>query len=91
MAHMIKATKITDEELAEVKQLQQDFLTLTYQIGELSVIEHNLQNQIDDIKTELKNFYSSLKTLQEKEKELINNLESTYPDVSINFETGELS
>jgi uncharacterized coiled-coil DUF342 family protein len=88
---MIKATKITDEELAEVKQLQQDFLTLTYQIGELSVIEHNLQNQIDDIKTELKNFYSSLKTLQEKEKELINNLESTYPDVSINFETGELS
>ena len=88
---MIKATKITDEELKEVKQLQQDFQVLTYQIGELSVIEHDLQNQIDNIKTELKNFYSSLKTLQEKEKELINNLESTYPDVSINFETGELS
>jgi chromosome segregation ATPase len=91
MARMIKATKITDEELKEVKQLQQDFQVLTYQIGELSVIEHDLQNQIDNIKTELKNFYSSLKTLQEKEKELINNLESTYPDVSINFETGELS
>ena len=88
---MIKSTKITDEELNEVKQLQQDFQVLTYQIGELSVIEHNLQNQIDNIKTELKNFYSSLKTLQEKEGEIIDKLNTKYPDNSINFETGELS
>ena len=88
---MIKTTKITDEELAEVQQLQQDFQLLTYQIGELAVVEHNLQTQIDNIKTELKNFYSSLKTLQDREKDLINKLETTYPDVNINFETGELS
>jgi TolA-binding protein len=91
MASMIKATKITDEELAEVKQLQQDFQLLTYQIGELSVIEHNLQNQIDSIKTELKNFYSSLKTLQDKEKDLIDKLNQVYPNMNINFETGEIS
>jgi chromosome segregation ATPase len=91
MASMIKATKITDEEFNEVKKLQQDFQLITYQIGELSVIEHDLQNQIDSIKTELKNFYSSLKTLQEKEKDLIDKLNQTYPDVTINFETGELS
>ncbi len=88
---MIKATKITEEELNEVKQLQQDFQILTYQIGELSIVEHNLQTQIDNVKTELKNFYSSLKTLQDKEKELIDKLNSAYPDVNINFETGELS
>lgn len=88
---MIKATKITDEELAEVKQLQQDFQLITYQIGELSVIEHNLQNQIDSIKTELKNFYSSLKTLQDKEKDLIDKLNQVYPNMNINFETGEIS
>ena len=91
MVSMIKATKITDEELAEVKQLQQDFQLMTYQIGELAIIEHNLQIQIDNIKTELKNFYSSLKTLQEKEKDLIDKLNLIYPDVNINFETGELS
>jgi len=91
MASMIKATKITDEELAEVKQLQQDFQLITYQIGELSVIEHNLQNQIDSIKTELKNFYSSLKTLQDKEKDLIDKLNQVYPNMNINFETGEIS
>jgi len=91
MASMIKPTKLKDEELNEVQKLQEDFQLITYQIGELSVIEHDLQNEIDNIKTELKNFYSSLKTLQEKEKELINSLESAYPDVNINFETGELS
>jgi hypothetical protein len=87
---MIKATKITDEELAEVKQLQQDFQLITYQIGELAVVEHNLQNQINNVKTELNNFYSSLKTLQDKEKDLIDKLNQTYPNVNINFETGEL-
>jgi uncharacterized protein YoxC len=90
MASMIKATKITEEELAEVKQLQQDFQLVTYQIGELAVIEHNLQNQINNVKTELNNFYSSLKTLQNKEKDLIDKLNQIYPDVNINFETGEL-
>lgn len=88
---MIKPTKLKDEELNEVQKLQQDFQLITYQIGELAVIEHNLQNQIDDVKTELKNFYSSLKTLQENEKELLTKLESNYPESIINFETGELS
>jgi len=83
-------TKITDEELQEVQQLQQDFQTITFQIGELSIIEHNLQNQLDNIKTELKNFYSSLKTLQQKETDLLDKLKTAYPDVNINFETGEL-
>jgi DNA repair exonuclease SbcCD ATPase subunit len=88
---MIKATKITEEELNEVRQLQQDFQTITYQIGELSIIEHNTQNQLDNVKTELNNFYSSLKTMQQKEIDLLDKLKSTYPDTIINFETGELS
>ena len=88
---MIKATKITDEELQEVQQLQKDFQLVTYQIGELSITEHNIQTQLDNIKTELNNFYSSLKTLQQKENDLLDKFKSTYPDNAINFETGELS
>ena len=88
---MIKATKITEEELAEVQQLQKDFQIVTYQIGELSITEHNIQEQLDNVKTELNNFYSSLKTLQQKENDLLDKFKSTYPDNAINFETGELS
>jgi hypothetical protein len=88
---MIKETKITDEELAEVKQLQQDFQVNTYQIGELSIIKRNIENQLKEINTELDNQYSTTGKLQEKETELIDKLKTSYPDVSINLETGELS
>jgi hypothetical protein len=91
MASMIKATKITEEELEQVQQLQKDFQLVTYQIGELSIAEHNIQAQLDNVKTELVNFYSSLKTLQQKENDLLDKFKSTYPDNAINFETGELS
>jgi hypothetical protein len=88
---MIKETKITDEELAEVRQLQQDFQVNTYQVGELSIIKRNIENQLKEINTELDNQYSTTGKLQEKEKELIDKLKTSYPDVSINLETGELS
>lgn len=84
-------TKITDEELNEVRQLQQDFQTVTFQIGELSIVERNLHDQLNDIKTESNNSYSSLKTLQQKETDLIDKLKLSYPNQTINFETGELS
>lgn len=88
---MIKETKITDEELAEVKQLQQDFQVNTYQIGELNVIKRNIENQLKEINTELDNQYSTNSKLQEKENELVDRLKTSYPDVGINLETGELS
>ena len=88
---MIKATKLTDEEFAEIKQLQQDFQVNTFQIGELSVIKRSLENQLKDINTEIDNYFSTGGKLQEKEIELIDKLKSLYPDASINLETGELS
>lgn len=88
---MIKETKITEEELAEVKELQQDFQVNTYQIGELSIIKRNIENQLKEINTELDNQYSTTGKLQEKEIELIDKLKTSYPDVSINLETGEFS
>ncbi len=88
---MIKATKITDEELAEVKQLQQDFQILTYQIGEISLQRELTQKQIKKLDDDFNNFISSFGKLQEKEEELINKLNTTYPNTNIDLETGELS
>jgi chromosome segregation ATPase len=88
---MIKATKLTEEELAEVKQLQQDFQILTYQIGEISLQRELAQKQLKKLDDEFNNFISSFEKLQEKEEELINKLNTTYPNASIDLETGELS
>ena len=88
---MIKATKITEEELAEIKQLQQDSQVLTYQIGELSLQREFAQKQVKRLDDEFNNFISSFEKLQEKEIELVEKLKTQYPDRSINLETGELS
>jgi predicted transcriptional regulator len=88
---MIKATKITDEELAEVKQLQQDFSVITYQIGELALQRELTQKQLRKISDELNGFVSSFEKMQEKETELIDRLKSTYSEAVIDLETGELS
>jgi hypothetical protein len=88
---MIKATKITDEELAEIKQLQQDSQVLTYQIGEISLQREFAQKQIKRLDDEFNNFISSFEKLQGKEVELVEKLKTQYPDRSINLETGELS
>lgn len=88
---MIKPTKLTDEELKQVQDLQKEFQLVTFQIGELHIIEYNLNNQLEEIKKEITNFRSTYKSLQEKEKEFLAKLKSSYPDVNINFETGEFS
>ena len=88
---MIKATKITDEELAEVKQLQQDFSVITFQIGELSIQRELAQKQLRKITEEFNSFVSSFEKIQLKETELIDRLKTTYPEQIIDLETGELS
>jgi lantibiotic modifying enzyme len=91
MASMIKATKITDEELKEIKDLQQNSQILTYQIGEISLQREFTQKQLKRLDDEFNNFISSFEKLQEKEIELAEKLKTQYPDRSINLETGELS
>jgi DNA-binding transcriptional regulator YhcF (GntR family) len=88
---MIKATKITEEELAEVKQLQQDFNIITFQIGELSIQRELTQKQMRKISEELNSFISSFEKIQLKETELIDRLKNTYSEQVIDLETGELS
>jgi hypothetical protein len=91
MASMIKATKITDEELNQVNELRREFQIIALEIGELTLIERNLKEELKKVQEDMDNFYSSYKKIQEKEKDLINKLESIYPNQVINFETGELS
>jgi hypothetical protein len=88
---MIKATKITDEELSEVKSLQQDFQLLTYQIGEISLQREITKKQLAKLDEEFNNSMSSFEKLQLKEGELIDKLNNTYPNQVIDFETGNLS
>lgn len=88
---MIKAQKITDEELKQVQELRSNFSLVTFEFGELSLTRKLLQQEIDKLDKDIDDYVSTYKTLQTKEKELVDKLEQSYPDQTINFETGELS
>jgi len=88
---MIKASKITDEQLQQVKDLRQNFQLVTFEFGELSLTRNLLQKELAKLDEDIENYVSTYKTLQDKEKTLLETLQTTYPDQKINFETGELS
>ena len=88
---MIKPSKITDEQLQQVKDLRQNFQLVTFEFGELSLTRNLLQKELAKLDEDIENYVSTYKTLQDKEKTLLETLQTTYPDQTINFETGELS
>jgi chromosome segregation ATPase len=88
---MIKAQNITEEELQQVKDLRSSFQLITFEFGELSLTRNLLQQELTKLDGDIENYISTYKTLQDKEKTLIETLQTTYPDQKINFETGELS
>jgi chromosome segregation ATPase len=88
---MIKVTKLQEEEFTKVQDLQKEFQSIVYQIGELNVIKYNITKQLGEIETEINNFYSTYNSIQDREKELISQLKTKYPNTTINFETGEIS
>ena len=88
---MIKSSKITDEELQQVKDLRQNFQLITFEFGELSLTRNLLQKELAKLDEDIENYVSTYRTLQDKEKTLLETLQTTYPDQTINFETGELS
>lgn len=88
---MIKATKITDEELSQVQELRKQFNLITFEFGELSLTRKLLQQELDKLDNDIIDYVSTYRTLQDKEKALIDKLNTNYPDAVINFETGELS
>ena len=78
-------TKVLEqEELQQVKDVQQERLTLTDQFG---VIEYNIQ----DLEQQKSQLISRLVILKQKEIELGKMLQEKYGDGTINIEKGEFT
>ena len=75
---------LTQEELQQIKDVQQERLTLTDQFG---IIEYNIQ----DLEQQKSQLVSRLAALKQKEIELGNMLQEKYGDGIINIEKGEFT
>ena len=75
---------LTQEELQQIKDVQQERLTLTDQFG---IVEYNIQ----DLEQQKSQLVSRLVALKQKEIELGNMLQEKYGDGTINIEKGEFT
>jgi hypothetical protein len=83
--------KLTQEELDEVKKLQQFYNQLVFEIGKNEAQLITLQKQINFLLGEKDKYVKDLKTLEDKESQLAKDLQAKYGQGKIDIETGEIA
>ena len=79
----IQQTKVTEEELKELENFQQNINVITYQLGQLALRKLNLEKEEENLEIQ----YDQI-LLQEKE--LGDRLKEKYGTAQIDLKTGEI-
>ena len=80
----LKQTKITEDELKQLTDFQQNINVITYQLGQVALKRLNLDQEEEALEVEY------IKLLQ-VEKQLGDNLKEKYGDSQIDLKTGEIT
>ena len=80
--------KITEEELAQVRDLRDRIRTNVETIGRLNVQRHFAQLELDHINSELDQTYVVTEDLSAEESRVVKEISQKYGDGSLDFETG---
>ena len=88
---MSEAKKLTVEEITQIKELQTQYNKFVFELGSIEAQLADVLVQKTFIETEKVNVLGDLKTLGEKEKELLNTLQGKYGVGNIDMETGEIT
>jgi hypothetical protein len=83
--------KLTQEEIQQIKELQQKYDQTVFELGSLEAQIIVLNAQIDKLNEEKRNLVSDLNTVGKKESELVKSLQEKYGTGSIDVESGEIT
>ena len=76
--------KLEEKEFTTLKELQQKFQNLQFELGEIEIIKLQIEERYQTAKT-------FLSTLQQEEKNFTKSLTEKYGNISIDPENGEYS
>jgi hypothetical protein len=79
----IKQTKVTEKELKELENFQQNINVITYQLGQLGLRKLNLEKEEENIRLQYEQVLL-------QEKELGDRLKEKYGTAQIDLKTGEI-
>ena len=87
---MSEVKTVTPEELDEVKALQDNYIKVTYQIGEATIKKQEAQAALELADETLYQALEQLKELKEKEAKISANLQQKYGSSTIDLTTGNI-
>tara|TARA_R110000824_G_scaffold163579_3_gene339339 strand:+ start:445 stop:732 length:288 start_codon:yes stop_codon:yes gene_type:complete len=83
-----KETKFSTEEMKLVKEIQQQYVDTQHKLGQISVAEIRLSQQMDALNETRQELNTSFIKTQDDEKEFISKITKKYGDGVLNPETG---
>jgi len=83
--------QLTQEELQSIKDLQSKYNQTILEIGAAEAQSIVFQENIEKLTEAKKGLVSDLKTIEQKESELVKSLQEKYGEGNINIETGEIT
>jgi|TARA_Y100000758_G_C15789351_1_gene326569 hypothetical protein len=86
-----KPVKFTEEELKNLKALQQEYVRVQNTFGGLKIRQLNLQRQLENIDEQVLQAEVGLTQLQEQERILYKSLEDKYGRGTLDLDTGTFS
>jgi chromosome segregation ATPase len=87
---MSETKKLTQEELQSIQELQKQFNQFVFELGNVEAQIQGLLHQKSLLETEKEGIVSDIKTLTNKEKDLVASLQEKYGNGSIDPQTGEI-
>jgi len=83
--------KLTTEELQSIKDLQSKYNQAIFEIGASEAQLIVFQENIEKLAEAKKGLVSDLKTIEQKESELVKSLQEKYGEGNIDINTGEIT
>jgi len=83
--------QLTQEEIQQIKELQSKYNQTILEIGATEAQSIVFQENIEKLQEAKLGLVSDLKTIEQKESELVKTLQEKYGQGNINIETGEIT
>jgi hypothetical protein len=88
---MSETKKLTQEELQSIKDLQVQYNKFVFELGSIEAQLQSVYQTESVLEKEKNNTLNDIVKLNEREKELISNLQEKYGTGNIDIETGEIT
>ena len=85
---MADETKFSEEEMKELKEIQEYYVQIQHKLGQLSVAKIRLENQIKSLDDTEKSLIKSFNDTQLNEKKFIDKITEKYGEGTLDPETG---